>query len=288
MTAPEGGHTVFRYAVSPRYFQTMGIPLRSGRFLDERDTASAPQAAVISESLARSQYPHQDPIGKRLHVGPTDRPWYTVVGVVGDVKQASLATGDLAAVYLSTRQTWFADETLSFVIRTAGDPALLVPAVKNAIWSVDRNQAIVRVETMNRLVDISEAERRFVLVLFAAFGAVALVLAAVGIYGVLSGSVNERMREIGVRAALGASRRDILTLVLRDGLLLTAVGIAIGLGAAATGTQALQSLLFNVSRLDPVTYAGVIALLAAVAIVACATPAWRASRVDPSITLRAE
>ena len=285
---PQGGHTVFRYAISPQYFQTMGIPLRSGRFLDERDTASAPQAAVISESLARSQFPHQDPIGKRLHIGPTERPWYTVVGVVGDVKQASLATRDLAAVYLSTRQTWFADETLSFVVRTSGDPAAIAPAVKNAIWSVDRNQPVVRVVTMNHLVNISEAERRFVLILFAAFGTVALVLAAVGIYGVLSGSVNERTREIGVRAALGASRRHILGLVLRDGLLLTAVGIAIGLGAAATGAQALQSLLFDVSRLDPVTYAAVIALLAAVAIVACATPAWRASRVDPAITLRTE
>jgi putative ABC transport system permease protein len=285
---PQGGRNVFRYAVSPQYCQTMGIALRSGRFLDERDTASAPQAALLSESLARSQFPHQDPIGKRLHVGPNDRPWYTVVGVVADAKQTSLATTDPDAVYLSTRQTWFADDTLSFLIRTSSDPAGVASAVKNAIWSVDPNQPIVRVVTMNHLVDLSEAERRFVLILFAAFGAVALILAAVGIYGVLSGSVNERIREIGVRAALGASRRDILALVLRDGLLLTAVGLAIGLGAAAVGTQALKSMLFGISRLDPGTYAGVIALLAAVAIVACATPAWRASRVDPSITLRAE
>jgi putative ABC transport system permease protein len=286
--SPEGGRTVFRYAVSPQYCQTMGISLRSGRCLDQRDTASAPQSAVISESLARSQFPHQDPIGKRLKVGPPDRPWYTVVGVVGDIKQSSLATSDPAAVYLSTRQTWFADEALSFVIRTAGDPSAIASAVKNAIWSVDRNQPIVRVVTMAHLVEISEAERRFVLILFAGFGITALLLAAVGIYGVLSGSVNERMREIGVRAALGATRRDILALVLRDGMILAAAGIAIGLVGAAAASQTLAALLFGVSRLDPATYLAVVALLALVAAIACSTPAWRAARVDPSITLRAE
>jgi putative ABC transport system permease protein len=266
----------------------MGIPLRSGRFLDQRDNASAPQSALISESLARSQFPHQDPIGKRLKVGPPNRPWYTIVGVVGDVKQSSLATSDPAAVYLSTRQTWFADEALSFVIRAAGDPSALAPAVKNAIWSVDRNQPIVRVVTMQHLMDVSEDERRFVLILFSIFGGVALVLAAVGIYGVLSGSVNERTREIGVRAALGASRRDILALVLRDGLLLTAMGMVVGIAGAAAASQGLKSLLFGVSLLDPATYFGVMALLAGVAITACTAPAWRASRVDPSITLRAD
>jgi putative ABC transport system permease protein len=285
---PQGGRNVFRYAVSPQYCEAMQIPLRSGRYLDERDSASAPFAALISESLARSQFPKQDAIGKRLHVGPTERQWYTVVGVVADVKQTSLAINEPNAAYLSERQTWFADESLSFVIRASGDAAALAPAVKSAIWSVDRNQPVVRVETMNHLVEITEAERRFVLILFAAFGLVALILAAVGIYGVLSGSVNERIREIGVRAALGASRRHILALVLRDGMLLTVFGIVIGLGAAAATSRTLSTLIFGISRLDPATYFGVIALLALVASIACATPAWRASRVDPSITLRAE
>jgi putative ABC transport system permease protein len=285
---PQGGRNVFRYAVSPHYCEAMQIPLRSGRFLDERDTASAPFAALISESLAKRQFPGQSAIGKRLHVGPTDRQWYTVVGVVGDVKQTSLAINDPDAVYLSEPQTWFADESHSFVIRTSGDAATLAPLVKSAIWSVDRNQPVVRVETMTRLVAVTEAERRFVLILFAAFGLVALVLAAVGIYGVLSGSVNERMREIGVRAALGASRRHIVALVLRDGMLLTLIGMTIGLGAAAAASETLNSLLFGISRLDPATYFGVVAVLTFVAAVACATPAWRASRVDPSITLRAE
>lgn len=285
---PQGGRNVFRYAVSPQYCEAMQIPLRSGRFLDERDSASAPFAALISESLAKSQFPRGNALGKHLHVGPTEREWYTVVGVVADVKQVSLAVNNPYAAYLSERQTWFADESLSFVIRTSGDPAALASAVKNAIWSVDRNQPVVRVATMNHLVEITEAERRFVLILFAAFGLVALILAAVGIYGVLSGSVNERIREIGVRAALGASRRHILTLVLRDGLILTLAGMIIGLGVAVVVSQTLSTLLFGISRLDPATYLGVIALLALVAVVACATPAWRASRVDPSITLRAE
>jgi putative ABC transport system permease protein len=285
---PQGGRNVFRYAVSPQYCEAMQIPLRSGRFLDERDSASAPFAALISESLAKSQFPGGNAIGKRLHVGPTERQWYTVVGIVADVKQTSLAISDPYAVYLSEPQTWFADESHSFVIRTSSDAAALAPAVKSAIWSVDRNQPVVRVETMTHLVEITQAERRFVLILFAAFGLVALILAAVGIYGVLSGSVNERMREIGVRAALGASRGHILTLVLRDGMLLTVIGIIIGLGTAAATSQILGTLLFGISRLDPATYFGAVAVLTLVATLACATPAWRASRVDPSITLRAE
>jgi putative ABC transport system permease protein len=285
---PQGGHNVFRYAVSPQYCQTMEIPLRGGRYLDEQDSESAPYAALLSESLAKSQFPGQDPIGRRLHVGPTERPWYTVVGVVGDVKQTSLAVNEPDAVYLSTRQTWFADESLSFVIRTAGDATALVPAVKNAIWSVDRNQPIVRVVTMNRLMSVSEAERRFVLILFAAFGIAALLLAAVGIYGVLSGNVNERMREFGVRAALGATRRDIVTLVLRDGMILTAAGIAIGLAVSAAASRTLATLIFGISRLDPATYLAVVAALVVVAAIASTTPAWRAARIDPSITLRSE
>jgi putative ABC transport system permease protein len=286
--SPEGGHNVFRYAVSPQYCQAMGIALRGGRYLDERDSESAPHTAMISESLARSQFPGQSAIGKRFHVGPPDRPWYSVVGVVADVKQSSLAIKDADAVYLDMRQSWFADESFSFVVRAWGDPAPLADAVKSAVWSVDRNQPVVRVMTMQRMVEVSEAERRFVLILFGAFGLVALVLAAVGIYGVLSGSVNERTREIGVRAALGASRRDLLTLVLRDGLLLAAMGMGIGVAGAAAASQGLKSLLFGISRLDPLTYMGVVLLLALVAVVACATPAWRASRIDPAVTLRGE
>ena len=282
------GHNVFRYAISPDYCQTMGIRLLGGRYLDERDSASAPQAALISESLAKSHFPGQNAIGKRLHVGPRNKPWYTIVGVVGDVKQTSLAIDQPDAVYLTTGQTWFADDTLSFVVRTEGDPATLASAVTNAIWSVDRNQPIVRVVAMESLVAVTEAERHFVLTLFEVFGAVALVLAAVGIFGILSGSVTERTREIGLRAALGASRGDILALVLGQGMRLTGLGVVIGFCAALAASQALTTLLFGISRLDPIAYLGVITLLAVVAAIACWTPAWRAARVDPAITLRSE
>ena len=162
------------------------------------------------------------------------------------------------------------------------------PAIKNAIWSVDKEQPIVRVASMDSLLAASAAERRFALVLFEAFALVALALAATGIYGVLSGSVAERTREIGVRSALGASRADILALVVGQGMTLAGLGALIGLGGAVAASGALVTLLFGVSRLDPTTYAGVVALLLAVSGMACALPAWRAARVDPSITLRAE
>jgi len=285
---PQSGHTVFRYAISPGYCEAMGIPLRRGRLLDERDSADAPQAALISASLARRQFPGQDAIGKRVHVGPTDRPWYTVVGIVGDVKQTSLAINDPDAVYLSTAQTWFADDTLSLVIRTRVDAAMLAPAIRDAIWRVDKDQAIVRVVTMSKLLAVSVAERRFVLVLFEAFSIVALVLAGTGIYGVLSSSVAERTREIGVRSALGASKASILTLVLSQGLLLTALGLAFGLCGAIVASRAIAALLFGVSHLDPITYVGVTALLLCVSAIACLIPARRAASVDPMQALRSE
>jgi putative ABC transport system permease protein len=284
----DSGYNVFRYAVSPGYCQTMGIPLLSGRFLDERDTAGAPQAALISVTLARHHFRKRNPIGSRLHVGPRDRPWYTVVGVVGNVKQTSLAIDQEDAVYLSPRQTWFADDTLSFVVRARGNAADLVPAVKSAIWSVDRNQAIVRVVTMNRLIAITEAQRRFILILFETFGIVALLLAAVGLYGVLSGSVAERIHEIGVRMAFGATQSNILTLALRDGMRLTAIGIGIGLCGALAASRGIASLLFGTSALDPLSWFGMLALLMAVAVLACWVPAWRGARVDPSSALRSE
>jgi len=284
----QSGYTVFRYAVSPGYCQTMGIPLLSGRLLDKHDTAGAPQVALISASLARRHFGKRNPLGSRLHVGPQNRPWYTVVGVVDNVKQTSLAIDEEDAVYLTTEQTWFADDTLSFVVRASGDPAALVPAVRGAIWSVDRNQPIVRIMTMDRMMAATEAQRRFTLILFEAFGFAALVLSAVGLYGVLSGSVTERTREIGIRAALGASQGSIVALIVRDGMRLTLLGVAIGLCGAVAATHLLSSLLFGTSPFDPIAWASMVFLLVAVAAMACWMPAWRAARVDPSITLHAE
>ena len=284
----QGGYNVFRYAVSPGYCQTMGIPLIRGRFLDERDSSTAPQAALISESLARHHFGNRNPIGSRLHVGPRNRPWYTVVGVVGNAKQTSLAIDEEHAVYLSTRQTWFADDTLSFIIRARADAAALVPAVKAAIWSVDKNQPIVRIMTMDRMMAISEAQRLFVLMLFEAFAFVSLILSAIGLYGVLSGAITDRAHEIGVRMALGATRSNILALALRDGMQLTGVGIGFGLCGAFAASRAINSLLFGTSSLDPVSWFGMSALLIVVAAFSSWIPAWRGSKVDPATTLRSE
>jgi putative ABC transport system permease protein len=278
----------FRYAVSPGYLEAMRIPLRGGRLLGERDRAGAPRVALISESMARRRLPGRDPIGQQLRIGAADGPLFTVVGVVGDVKQLSLAVADPDAVYVTPTQWHFADDAMSLVVRTPGNTAAIVPLVRRAVWSVDKDQAIVRVATMSALLSATAAERRFVLILFEAFALAALVLAAAGIYGVLAGSVAERTREIGVRSALGASRRDILGMVVGQGMTLTAVGVAIGIAGAVAATRALAAMLFDISRLDPVTYVAVIALLVLTAVAAAAVPAWRAVRVDPATTLRTE
>ena len=282
----------FRYAVSPGYFETMHIPLIRGRLLDENDRPGAPVAVVVSESLAKRRFHDRNPLGQRVRIGPgmnqPSHPWAIIVGVVGDVKQLSLAINEPDAIYTTNTQWDWVDSTETIVVRARGNAAALAPAVRAAIWSVDKDQPIVRVATMESLVTTSEAQRRFALILFGAFALVGLILAATGVYGVLSGSVTERTREIGVRAALGASRRDILSLVVRQGMTLCAMGIAIGLLGAAAATRALVTLLFGISPLDLFTYLAVTALLAMISAVACWIPAWRAAHVDPAITLRAE
>ena len=287
---PHQDDAAFRYAVSPDYFETMRIPLRRGRFLNERDRTTAPTPVLISESLAKRRFHNLDPIGQRVRMGPdmgrADAPWAEIVGVVGDVKQLSLAVGEADAFYTS-HWAWV-DNVQTLVVRTHGDPTALVPAVRNAIWSIDKDVPLPRIATMESLVSATEAQRRFALILFEVFALAALLLAATGIYGVLSGTVNERTREIGVRAALGASRGDILSLIVQQGMRLTVLGVAIGLGGAVAASYALVTLLWGVSRLDPVTYSGVIAVLLAISAIACWVPAWRAAHVDPAITLRAE
>ena len=284
----EGGAEVYRYAVAPGYFPAAGIRLLRGRLLDEHDNAGNAPAVVVSESLAKSKFPNDDAVGKRIHVGPVNRPWFTIVGVVADVKQASLAESEPFAVYLPETQSWFADDAMSLVVRTKGDPTALVPLIKNAVWSVDREQPVERVQTLDALLATSEAQRRFALLIFEVFAAVGLLLAMAGIYGVLSVSVVERTREMGIRTALGATRRDLLRLVVRQGMLLAGVGALIGISASVLASRALASMLFGVSRLDPLTYLAVLGLLLIVSALACWAPAWRASKVDPAVILRAE
>jgi putative ABC transport system permease protein len=266
----------------------MGIPLLRGRSLEPADDAGASRVAVVSASLARHRFPGLDPIGRRVRVGAEDSPPYTIIGVAGDVKQVSLALAEDEAVYLPLSQWRFADRALSLAVRTRGDPGRVVSAVRSAVWSVDPDQAVVRVAAMQELVAASAEDRRFALRLFEGFALAALVLVGAGIYGTLSGRVAERTREIGVRSALGASRGALMALVLRRGLALTTVGVTLGVAASAAATRVFASLLYGVSPLDAPTYLGVVAVLGGVALIAASVPAWRAARVDPALPLRAE
>ncbi len=286
--ASQNSESGLRYAVTPDYFATMHIPLRAGRLLDTHDVEGSPRVALLSESFAKRKFPKGGALGQRVRLGPADGEWFAIVGIVGDVKQTSLALADPDAFYVSPTQWHWVDNTMSLVVRARTDATALIPTLRSAIWSVDKNQPILRIATMDQLVAHSEANRHFALVLFEAFGVVALLLAATGIYGVISGSVSERIREIGVRAALGAQPAEILGLILRQGLTMTMLGIVVGIAGAIGATRALTSLLYGVSSVDPLTYAGVIALLVAVSVAASWIPAARAARVDPSQTLRAE
>jgi putative ABC transport system permease protein len=289
---PSGGGGALRYVVTPEWFRTMRIPLVEGRLLDGGDRPGAPEAVILSESFAKRRFGDRSPIGERLRIGPEnfepDRPWDIVVGVVGDVKQASLGLGAADAFYVALGQWVWVDLAQTLAVRTQGDPAALVPAIKQAIGSVDSRPAIARIATMEELVVASEADRRFALTVFAIFAVAALVLAALGLYGVIAGSVAERTREIGVRSVLGATPAHLLALVVRQGMTLAGSGVALGLAGAAAATRGLTTLLFGVTPLDPLTYGAVIVLLAAVAVAACAVPAWRASRLGPMVALRSE
>jgi putative ABC transport system permease protein len=278
---------IFRYAVTPGYFETLGIPLRRGRLLNDQDRAGALPVAVISDSFARRKFAGADPLGQRLHIGNPDI-WYTIVGIVGDVRQMSLSLNQTDAIYVTNAQWHWVDTEMSLVVRAQGDATSLVPAVRAAIWSVDKEEPIVRIAGMDQLLAVSSAERRFALVLFEAFALASLLLAAAGIYGVLSGMVAERTREMGVRSALGATRSNIISLVLGQGLTLASLGVAIGLLGAVAASFLIATMLFGVSPLDPLTYMAVIVLLLAVTAIACYIPARRASRVDPIVALRYE
>jgi putative ABC transport system permease protein len=288
------GDPALRYAVSPGYLETMRIPLRRGRLLNEHDASGAPVAVLITQSLASKKFAGQDPIGQHVRVGPDvgqpNRPWATIVGVVGNVKQQSLAIGEEDAFYITPAQWNWIDGVQTVVVRTRNqtNAASLAPAIQEAIWSVDRNRPITHVATMDRLLAASALERRFVLVLFEAFGLVALVLAAIGIYGILAGSVTERTREFGVRAALGATRAGLVSLVLRQGLVMTCIGLVIGLCGALAAGRALNSMLFGITWLDRVTYLGATILLFVVSGIACLIPARRAASIDPMQALRTE
>jgi putative ABC transport system permease protein len=276
--------------ILPDYFKVMGVPLIRGRLVTDADTFDAPGVVVINQAMAHRYWPNgEDPIGRRvrLHSQGKVKAWSTIVGIVGDVHGFGLDKPVRAEMYFPYAQMRRA-AGLAIVVRTSGDPAALANAARVALAEHDPAQPIFDVKPMNELVATSLAQRRFSLMLMLVFAAVALLLAAVGIYGVMSYTVAQRTQEIGIRVALGASPASVLAMVVRDGMKLVAVGLALGLVGAVAVTRLASSMLYGVSATDVPTFAAIAAVLAAVALVATIIPARRATRVDPMLALRAD
>ena len=275
------------FSVTPDYFDALGIPLVRGERLTERHRADVPDVAVVNEAMARRYWPGEDPVGKRLNIGdPEKTPWITVIGVVRDARTDGLDKEPYPQMYVPSAQ--FPFRAMTFVARTAGDPAGVAPALRRELASIDRDLPLYNVRTMEQVLSDSISRRRFQMVLIAAFAGVGLLLAAVGIYGVISYGVAQRRHEIGVRMALGARAADILKLVVGRGLWLTLAGVGVGLVGAFTLTRVMASLLYGVSAADPLTYVCVSLGLLGVALLACLIPARRATKVDPMVALRYE
>src|SRR5262245_5485740 len=281
---PAGGRIA-----TPGYFRTLGIPFISGRDFTERDDLKAPPVIIINETLAQRYFPNQDPIGKHMNPGVSVDglpPWREVVGVTRSVRHRGLDQEPRPEYYLPHAQT--PDFSLVTVVRAAGDPLAIVGAVRNEVRSLDSELLVDRVKTLDQYLAESVAQPRFNTLLLALFAGAALILTVIGLYGVMSYSVAQRTREIGVRVALGAQTGDVLRLIVGQGMKLTLLGVAIGLVASLALTRLMKSLLFGVSPTDPLSFAGIALLLTAVALLACWAPARRAAKVDPMIALRCE
>jgi len=285
---PADAPSADRYSITPDYFRVMRIPLKRGRTFTDQDRAGAPFTAIISESCAKLAFPGEDPLGKHLLMGGSDqgKPWATIVGIVGDIRQYALDRAPTMAVYLPQAQN--TNFSYMFVARTTVDPRQMERAVREAFLSTDKTQPVYDIAPMESYLQASLAERRFTLALLALFGVLALTLAAIGIYGVISYAVSLRTREIGIRMAIGARWGDVLGMVLRQGLTLAAIGLAAGFAASLALTQFLSSLLYEVRPNDLATSASVAVLLAIVALAAAYVPARRAAKVDPMVALRYE
>jgi putative ABC transport system permease protein len=283
---PGERHSASLRWITPDYFKTMEIRLRRGRTLTEADVDGGPRVAVIDEAMARQFFPNEDPIGKRIVIYWRDRIAREIVGVVGNVRQASLDKDTGPHMYIPYYQTPLNYATL--LVRTNADPLKLASAVKSQVLAVDRDQPVYAVQTMERIIDDSVAERRFQMLLLGIFAGAALALAGVGIYGVISYAVTERTREIGIRLALGAQAGDVLRLIIGQGIKLISIGVAIGLLASFGLTRLMKNLLYDVTATDPTTFLLIPLLLAVVALLACYIPARRATKVDPLLALRHE
>jgi putative ABC transport system permease protein len=279
----------FNVAVAPvesQFFETMGIRLLEGRSFNQADETEATHKVVISEDLAKKFFPNENPIGKMLQIHMRNRPPSEVIGIVREVKHAGLDAGEYMTAYWPLPEEAFSYATL--VLRTDLDPLSLAPAVRRAVASVDKDQPIGDVRTMEDLLAASVAQNRFNTILLSLFAAIALLLAIIGIYGIISGNVEDRTKEIGIRMAVGANRAKIMSLVLRQAMTLAAVGVFIGIAASLLLTRLMRSLLFSTSPTDPMTFALVAGLLLIVALGACSIPARRATRVHPLTALRYE
>ena len=282
--APMINHCV----VTPGYFRSMGIPILTGRDVADEDAKDSPKVTVIDERLAREYWPDESPLGKRIRFGPpeSNEPWFTIVGVAGEVRHERLDAQTRKTVYVPYRQIPVGGMTLT--VRTATDPLSLTAAIRGQVRGLDPDQPVASVRTMEEVVFSTVWQPRLYAILFAVFAAVALALASVGIYGVMSYAVSQRTHEIGIRMALGAQAADVLKMVLGQGLVLVLVGVVTGLGAAFALTRLMASLLYGVSATDPTTFAAIALLLLCVALLACYVPARRAMKVDPMVALRYE
>ncbi len=272
---------------TPDYFRTMGIPLLQGRVFTEQDTPNSARVCVINEAAARMLFPNDDPIGKYITNFGSDSETVQIVGVTGNIRHLALDTPPRAELYQPLGQgKW--PRMFVAVRPVAGNPLALLPSVQNAVWSVDRNVALGNVRTMEDTIARTLLKRKFTMTLLTIFAGIAIALASIGLYGVMSYSVSQRTREMGIRMALGAQRRDVLQLVIRRGMLLTMVGVGLGLAGSFGLTRLISSLLFGVSATDIGTFGAVSSLLFVIALLACWLPARRASRVDPIVALRTE
>jgi putative ABC transport system permease protein len=284
MTTEEARDASFS-AITPEYFQALQIPLIAGRTFTDRDTEDAPKVIVINKSLAIQSFGSPEAaLGKRLTIWRDEKFLREIVGVVGDTRPQSLDLEAGAQMYVPHAQdaAW---GFMALVIRTAGDPAAMASAVRREVLSIDKDQPIYNVRTMEDVVAQSMGTRRASTLLFTVFAGAALILAAVGIYGVMAYSVTQRTQEIGIRMALGAQAGDVLRLVVRQGMVLTLIGIAVGLAGSLGLAKVIASLLFNVPAIDPATFLGIPLLLIVVALIACYLPARRAARLDPTVAL---
>jgi putative ABC transport system permease protein len=270
------------------FFRTMRIPIVAGRAYDASDRPDIPETTILNETAAKRYFPHGDVIGHRIKIGPDPRsPWMTVIGVAGDIHTDGLDVPVDPTIYANHRhEAWM--RSMSLVMRTSLSAASAGTLIRAAVRAQDPTLAVNDVRTLNEVVGQSLASRRFALGLAMSFAAIALLLAAVGIYGVLTYNVANRTREFGVRIALGASSRRVVSLVVRQGIVTSLAGIVAGLAGAVLGGRLLKGMLFGVTPLDTTTYVAVVSVLLLVAVAACAVPAWRATRADPLASMRAE